>query len=91
MTEAPNADSPLLSVNNDALTALFEADPLTLTDADLMRLVSELRRRRSVFASEEAAKALAGKKTRGVKADPATPTTALTSDKPTSELSLDDI
>lgn len=83
-------DSPLLTAAPDSLDALFSADPLTLSDAQLDTLVAELRRRRSLFASEEAAKAAAGKKSR------AKPTiqpsaTAAALDKPTVDFSLEDL
>jgi len=83
--------SPLLSTDPDAVTKLFDADPLTLTDAQLLALITELRRRRSVFASEEAAKALAGKAKRARGSNDASPEAAALADKPTSEISLDDL
>ncbi len=47
--------SPLLTASPEALTALFEADPLTLSDDAIMALILELRRRRNAFTAEEAA------------------------------------
>ncbi len=84
-------DSPLLQADADSLTVLFESDPLTLTDAQTLTAITELRRRRNVFASEEAAKALAPKKTR-TKAQPAANASqAAQLDKPIGEVSLDDL
>lgn len=86
MSESP---SPLLIADPDSLTALFSSDPLEHTDAQRAALITELRRRRSVFASEEAAKALAGKTKRAKQGtDPAD---AAKLDKPAGELSLDDL
>lgn len=83
------AQSPLTPADPDSLTALFSVDPLTHTEAQRRELYVELRRRRSVFASDEAAKALAGKKTRAPKGtDPGDPAKL---DKPAGELSLDDL
>lgn len=81
--------SPLAAASPDALTALFEADPLTITDAQLTVLVTELRRRRNAFLSEEAAKSLKPKAKR-VAVD-VNATTPATLDKPTGEVSLDDL
>lgn len=86
MSEAP---SPLAAADPDSLTALFANDPLTHTQAELLDLCAELRRRRSVFASEEAVKALkpkAAKVKRGSE-----PADAAKLDKPAGELSLDDL
>lgn len=83
-------ESPLTSASPDSLSVLFESDPTTLTDDQLMSLINELRRRRNVFTAEEAAKATAPKSKR-TKAEPSTPSTAAELDKPTSELSLDDL
>lgn len=81
-------DTPLSVVDPDSLTALFSGDPTTKSDEDITALCAELRRRRSVFASEEAAKALKDKPKRAKATDPAAPALA---DKPSSELSLDDL
>lgn len=83
-------DSPLAAPSPDSLTALFEADPLTLSDAQLDTLIAELRRRRSAFLAEEAAKALKPKRERA-SAQAQSATAAPTLDKPTGELSLDDL
>lgn len=77
-----------LPLPDDAIAALFDADPATLDDASFEALISEFRRRRNVFASEEAANSLKAKKTRVV-IDPTTKPTVL--DKPTSEISLEDL
>lgn len=82
--------SPLLAVDPDALSILFESDPLTLSDAQLTALVTELRRRRNEFAAQEAAKALKPKATR-TRAQPQSPASAAALDKPVTELSLDDL
>lgn len=82
--------SPLALVSPDALTALFESDPLTLTDPQLTSLVLELRRRRNAFTADEAAKAAKGKSAR-VKAEAQSAASAATSDKPITETSLDDL
>lgn len=84
------SESPLLSTNPDALSALFEADPLVLTDAQIMSAITELRRRRNAFASEEAAKSLAPKKTRAKPAPNADPLAAAARDIPVTEVDLDD-
>lgn len=76
-----------MTPTDDTIAAVFASDPRELTDASLTVLITELRRRRSVFQSEEAAKALAPKKTR------AKPTTnsPLLADKPVSEMTLADL
>lgn len=86
----PEPASPLLSTDPDSLTRLFEADPLTLSDADILTAITELRRRRSAFASEEAAKSLKPKATR-TKASPQPASTAAALDKPVGEIGLDDL
>lgn len=80
-------DSPLAIPSPDSLTALFLADPLTLTDAALTTLVREFRRRRSEFHSQEAATAAKGKKAKVAKA-PADPAIL---DKPLTEIDLSDL
>jgi hypothetical protein len=82
--------SPLATVDPTSLDTLFLSDPMTLTDADILRTIGELRRRRSVFASEEAAASLKAKKAK-TRAAPTTDEAAATNDKPASELSLDDL
>jgi len=90
VTDQPAPDSLLLTTNPDAISALFQADPLTLSDSDLDALVLELRRRRSEFLSAEAAAQAKPKATRA-KA-PALPSPeAAQLDKPLSELSTDDL
>lgn len=82
--------SPLLASSPDTLTALFEADPTTLTDASLTTLVRELRRRRDAFAAQEAADASKGK---GSRTKPGTIPAAVAAalDKPVGEVSIDDL
>lgn len=85
MTTEP--ESPLTIPSPDSLTALFLADPLTLTDAQLTTLVREFRRRRSEFHSLEAANAAKGKKAKVAK----TPTDPAVLDKPATEIDLSDL
>lgn len=87
MTDAP---SPLLTASPDALTALFEDDPLTKSDDEVMALIVELRRRRNAFAAEEAAASLKPKGTRA-KTAALSPAKAIKADKPVGELNLDDL
>jgi len=82
--------SPLLSTSENALSLLFESDPLTLTDAQLDSMILGLRRRRNAFFAEEAAKSLKPKSTRA-KAGTVDAATSALLDKPASELSLDDL
>lgn len=90
--------SPLATVVPEALTALFEADPHTLPDAEFQALILEMRRRRSAFAAEEAAAATKPKKERTAPAreadgspSPVQIANAALRDKPASEISLDDL
>lgn len=80
--------SPLAAVNPDSLTALFAADPLTLTDDSKRSMIIELRRRRSAFLAEEAAKSLKPKRER---AAPIKPSADSALGKPIGELDLDDL
>jgi hypothetical protein len=89
MTDQPPAPSILTTTDPDAIAELFKADPSTLDHAALTRLTIELRRRRSQFASEEAAKQVAPKATRPkAPALPAAEAAAL--DKPVAETNLED-
>lgn len=81
-------ETPLTAADPDSLTALFTGDPDEKPEADIVSLCTELRRRRSVFAAEEAVKALSSKPKRAKATDPAE---AAIKDKPSSELSLDDL
>ncbi len=83
-------DTPLASASPDSLTILFEADPLTLSDAQILAAVVELRRRRNVFTAEEAAKSLKPRAKRTV-AEAQSPEAAAALNKPAGELSLDDL
>lgn len=90
------SDSLLASTNPDAISELFKADPLTLDETALTKLVSELRRRRNDFLSAEAAAAAKPKATRAKasaadKAALADSAKAAELDKPTHELTLDDM
>lgn len=88
MTEP--APSPLSTTDPDSLTILFDSDPLELSEKQIMSGILELRRRRNAHLSEEAAKALAPKRTRA-KADPQSAASAAKLDKPITEVSLDDL
>ena len=81
---------PLSDVSEEAIVMAFAADPMTLSDAQLDLLVTELRRRRSVFMAQEAAKSL-NKKSKA-KPEPAVDAgTAAVRDKPMSELSSEEL
>ena len=82
--------SPLTTTDPNALTAMFEADPLTLSDAAYMALIIEMRRRRNVHLAEEAAKALKPKASRA-KAEPTSAGLAAARDTPITEINLDDL
>lgn len=84
------SESPLLSTDPDSLTRLFEADPMSLSDADILTAITELRRRRNAFASEEASKSLKPKATR-TKAESVSAPKAAALDKPVGEISLADL
>ncbi len=84
-------NSPLQSSDPDAISALFRADPMDLTDADLDSLISELRRRRNAHLSEEAAKQAKGKSARAPSSPAPSAPKAAALDVPTAELSLDDL
>lgn len=90
MTDAL-ASSPLANVSPDALGDLFTADPATLDDSAFSALISELRRRRSAFKSEEATKALRGKSPKAPRTSPPDAASASALDKPTGELELGDL
>lgn len=87
---SPSYKSPLDEANEDSVTLLFNNDPLDLTDDQLLRAIHELRRRRSEFASAEAAKSLAPKKPRA-KAPTLDAVNAAGADVPTAEVNLDDL
>lgn len=82
--------SPLLASSPDTLTALFEADPTTLTDAKLLDLIRELRRRRDAFAAQEAAEASKGK-SRATRPGVIPAAVAAALDKPVGEVSIEDL
>lgn len=89
MTDAP---SPLLQSDSDFLTYIFapSTDPTTLDDAQIARMVREVRRRRSEFASREAAEQAAGKAKRA-RTPPTSTTSAAALDRPVSEIGLADL
>lgn len=78
--------SPLAAVDIEAIFAPT-TDPRTLTDADRLRLVQELRRRRASWLSEEAAKAAKGKTPRA-KPDIPSAETAAKTNVPATEIDL---
>lgn len=81
---------PLAGVSEEAITLAFAADPMTLSDAQLDILIVELRRRRSAFLAQEAAKAL-NKKAKA-KPEPAVDAaTAALRDKPITELTSEEL
>lgn len=80
--------TPLASVS---IEEIFAADPTTLTDAEFAALVAEVRRRRSVFHAEEAAKQAKGKKASAPKAPAMSAAETAKVDKPTSELDISDL
>ena len=82
--------SPLASVPEDTLGLIFSSDPRDLADTDYLTLVTELQRRRSIHLAEEAAKAAKGKKAKVEKAVISAPEAAKLN-KPTAELTLDDL
>lgn len=82
--------SPLTASSPDTLTALFDADPTTLTDATLTILVRELRRRRDSFTAQEAADASKGK-SRASRPGTIPAAVAAALDKPVGEVSIDDL
>lgn len=72
---------------DDSIAAIFAADPTSLSDAEFNALITEFRRRRNVFASEEAAASLKAKKSKPTP----TPVDPAMLDKPASEVSLEDL
>lgn len=46
-------ENPLAEANPESLSDLFEKDPLLLTDADIERIVSELRSARANWLQKE--------------------------------------
>lgn len=84
------SDSLLSTTNPDSISELFAADPMTISDDDLNRLIAEVRRRRNEFLSQEAAAAAKPKSTRTKAAAPTAETAAIL-DKPVSELTADEL
>lgn len=82
--------SPLSTSSPNFLTHLFEADPTSITDDQLLTLITELRRRRSEFTAKEAADKLKTKTPRA-KAGTVPAAVAAALDKPVGEVSLDDL
>lgn len=82
---------PLSTVNEEAIAAAFEADPMTLDDATLDLIVTELRRRRNAFLAAEAAKQIKKKDKERITPEPLTAAQQAVVDKPPSEITLDDI
>ena len=80
----------MADVDPASIVRAFEADPMTLSDAQLDALVIELRRRRSAFLAAEAVKQM-NRKPRA-KAPPASPAPdAALKDKPISEITAEEI
>ena len=48
-------ESPLSEADPRSLDDLYAADPLTLTDADVDKIVADLRKKRALWESEDAA------------------------------------
>ncbi len=48
-------ESPLSEADPKSLDDLYAADPLTLTDDDVDKIVADLRQKRALWASEDAA------------------------------------
>lgn len=97
-------DEPILNVEPDSITALFDRDPALFAGPDgnpspdgsreLDRLIAEYRRRADVNAAEAAAAEAAPKTASGRKRKPdalVDAAMAALADKPISELSLDDL
>lgn len=80
---------PLAEVDPDAMSAVFAADPLDLTDARLETLVIELRRRRNAYLAKEAVAALKPKRTRA--STPISAEKAAAADTPPSEFNISDL
>lgn len=89
MTASPGP-SPLAQADPNSLDLIFGPDPTTLSQADYLRLVHELRRRRTEFKAQEALAANKVPKARS-KAQPVDQATAAVMDKPTTEITLDDL
>ena len=85
----PNpAIGPLATVNPDAVSRVFAANPDELSDAALDLLVLEIRRRRNVFLAKEAVKA-ATPKAKRAKFDAPGSEEAAALDVPPEEFKLD--
>lgn len=87
--------NPLSTVDPDALTALFDADPDKLSDHEVDALILDVRRRRNVFAAKEAAASLGKPKSepkpKKAKASTDPHVAALRDKAATGELSLADL
>ncbi len=84
------SNTPLTTTTLDSIAELFQGNPLDKSEADINRLVIELRRRRNEFLSQEAAAAAKPKSTRA-KVGKTTSEDAAKLDKPLGEISLDDL
>lgn len=85
-----NPPTPLETVSPDTLEHLFSSDPSSLSDDEFRLLILECRRRRNEFALSEA-KASTEAKLKRPRAEPKSAAQAASQDKPTSELTLDDL
>lgn len=85
------AANPLLATNIDSVTALFDRDPLTLTDAELDRLIGELRSRADAHKAELARKEAAPKASRTKTVTSSDPAAQALRDTPVDQLDFDAI
>jgi len=79
-----------MNIPADTIATYFDADVNTLDDAAFKAIVVEVRRRRSVFASEEATKALEPKRQKPTVALKST-AGAVASNVPANEVDLEDL
>lgn len=87
-------NSPLEEVDSNSVTLLFDRDSSVVPDVDLDVMIDELRRRANVEAARlaaEAAEPKARPKKKGSKGELVDLALASLADKPTDELSLDDL
>lgn len=98
MTDLPTPEelvSPLATVDPASLALLFEEDPALISNQSLDAMIGELRRRADAHQAEVAREQAAPKtKARKPKAGSSPVTdlsSAITADKPVSELTVDDL
>jgi len=73
MTSSPTQPSPLTGVHPDTLSELFARDPLGLADQDIETIVTEFRRKRAQWRTEELAGATKASKTKAEPKQAASP------------------